>query len=428
MSKYNLMKKLKDRGLINQISDESGLEKLLEQKKIVLYCGFDPTSDSLHVGHLIPLLCMKHFQNSGHTPIILVGGATGLIGDPSLKAKERKLNTEITIACWLQSIYLQITKFLDFHCIEHSAIIVNNHNWFNTMNIVSFLRNIGRHFSVNQMINKETIKRRLYTHNQGLSFTEFSYNLLQAYDFAYLNENHHVTLQVGGSDQWGNITSGIDLTRRLNKKKVFGLTVPLLTKSDGTKFGKTESGTIWLDSKKTSPYKFYQFWMTTTDSDVYRFLKIFTFISVDDINKIQTEDKNTNQAPSAQKILATLMTKLVHGEQGLITALRITNSLFNGNITELREQDIKQLIEDGISVITLDIGANLQQALVSTLLATSRRQARQLINSKSININGHLQIQINYIFREEDRLFKKFTLLCRGKKNYSIINWKLDEL
>ncbi|VFP83167.1 tyrosine--tRNA ligase [Candidatus Erwinia haradaeae] len=426
MSRKNLINTLRERGLVTQISNENTLEQILAQQKIVLYCGFDPTSNSLHVGHLIPLLCLKHFQNAGHKPIILVGGATGLIGDPSFKIGERKLNTKNTVDSWVASLSLQIVKFLDFQCSENSAIIINNYSWFYNMNIVHFLRHIGKNFSVNQMINKEIVKKRLQTTNQGLSFTEFAYNLLQAYDFAYLNANHHAILQIGGSDQWGNITSGIDLSRRLNKTQVFGMTLPLLTKYDGTKFGKTEGGTVWLDPQKTSPYQFYQFWMTTVDSDVYRFLKIFTFMSIDDIEALQKKDNSSNQAPSAQGILAALMTKLVHGEQGLTSARRITHSLFYGKITDLTEQDIKQLIQDGIHTITLKVGQDLQQALVDTLLATSRSQARQLITAKSISINGHLQTGSKYIFDKIDHLFGQYTVLCRGKKNYRIISWITD--
>ncbi|VFP84328.1 Tyrosine--tRNA ligase [Candidatus Erwinia haradaeae] len=427
MSKKNIIKILKERGLIAQISNEQTLEKILEHEQVVLYCGFDPTADSLHVGHLMPLICLKHFQHAGHTPIILIGGGTGLIGDPSFKIGERKLNTETIVAKWVEDISLQIVKFLDFHCSENSALLINNYHWFHGTNIIDFLRHVGKHFSVNQMINKEIVKRRLHTTNKGLSFTEFSYNLLQAYDFAYLNENYHTILQIGGSDQWGNITSGIDLVRRLNKKQVFGLTLPLLTKSDGTKFGKTEGGTVWLDAQKTSPYQFYQFWMSTVDSDVYHFLKIFTCMSINDIDALQEVDQQSNQAPSAQRVLAAIMTQLIHGEQGLVSARRITDSLFHGTITALTEQDIKQLVQDGIPAITLAVGEDLQQALMNTLLATSRRQARQLITSQAISINGNLQTHSQYIFCNKDRLFEQYTLLCRGKKNYRIIRWKYDD-
>lgn len=263
MASSNLIKQLQERGLVAQVTDEEALAERLAQGPIALYCGFDPTADSLHLGHLVPLLCLKRFQQAGHKPVALVGGATGLIGDPSFKAAERKLNTEDTVQEWVDKIRKQVAPFLDFDCGDNSAIAANNYDWFGGMNVLTFLRDIGKHFSVNQMINKEAVKQRLNRDDQGISFTEFSYNLLQGYDFACLNKLHGVALQIGGSDQWGNITSGIDLTRRLHQNQVFGLTVPLITKADGTKFGKTEGGAVWLDPKKTSPYKFYQFWINT---------------------------------------------------------------------------------------------------------------------------------------------------------------------
>jgi len=268
MASSNLIKQLQERGLIAQVTDEEALAERLAQGPIALYCGFDPPADSLHLGHLGPLLCLKRFQLNGHKPVALVGGATGLIGDPSFKATERKLNTNETVNEWVEKIRQQVSPFLDFSCGDNSAITANNYDWFGGMNVLTFLRDIGKHFSVNQMINKEAVKQRLNRDDSGISFTEFSYNLLQGYDFASLYDLHNVELQIGGSDQWGNITSGIDLTRRLHQKQVFGLTVPLITKSDGTKFGKTEGGAVWLDPKKTSPYKFYQCWINTADADV----------------------------------------------------------------------------------------------------------------------------------------------------------------
>lgn len=250
MSGTNLIKQLQERGLIAQVTDEKALAERLAQGPISLYCGFDPTADSLHLGHLVPLLCLKRFQLAGHRPVALVGGATGLIGDPSFKATERKLNTQDTVHGWVDKIRQQVSPFLDFDCGTNSAIAANNYDWFGSMDVLTFLRDIGKHFSVNQMINKEAVKQRLNRDDVGISFTEFSYNLLQGYDFARLNKDHGVELQIGGSDQWGNITSGIDLTRRLNQQQAWGLTVPLITKSDGTKFGKTEGGAVWLIRRK----------------------------------------------------------------------------------------------------------------------------------------------------------------------------------
>jgi len=376
------------------------------------------------LGHLVPLLCLKRFQDAGHKPVALVGGATGLIGDPSFKAAERKLNTSDTVNEWVEKIRHQVAPFLDFDCGSNSAIAANNYDWFGSMNVLTFLRDIGKHFSVNQMINKEAVKQRLNRDDQGISFTEFSYNLLQGYDFACLNERHDVVLQIGGSDQWGNITSGIDLTRRMHQNQVFGLTVPLITKSDGTKFGKTEGGAVWLDAKKTSPYKFYQFWINTADADVYRFLKFFTFLSLDEINALEEEDKNSGKAPRAQYVLAEMVTRLVHGDDGLVAAQRITQSLFSGALSDLTEQDLAQLAQDGMPGVELESGQDLQQALVDSELAPSRGQARKLIDAKSVSINGSLQTNAEYAFSDGDRLYGKYTLLRRGKKNYSLISWK----
>ncbi|SQI41028.1 Tyrosine--tRNA ligase [Leminorella richardii] len=420
----NLIEQLQERGLVAQLTDEEALAERLAQGPITLYCGFDPTADSLHLGHLVPLLCLKRFQLAGHRPVALVGGATGLIGDPSFKAAERKLNTEETVAEWVEKIRQQVSPFLDFDCGENSAAMANNYDWFGGMKVLTFLRDIGKHFSVNAMINKEAVKQRLNRDDSGISFTEFSYNLLQAYDFACLNESLGVELQIGGSDQWGNITSGIDLTRRLHQKQAYGFTVPLITKSDGTKFGKTEGGAVWLDANKTSPYKFYQFWINTADADVYRFLKFFTFMSLEEIDALEEEDKNSGKAPRAQYVLAEKVTKLVHGEAGLQAAQRITDSLFSGNLADLTEQDFAQLAQDGMPVIELEKGADLQQALVSAELVPSRGQARTMISSNAVTINGEKQSNPEYAFGDSDRLYNRYTLLRRGKKYYCLIVWK----
>ncbi len=424
MSSKNLITQLQERGLIAQVTDEAALVERLEQGPIALYCGFDPTADSLHLGHLVPLLCLKRFQLAGHKPVALVGGATGLIGDPSFKATERKLNTQDTVHEWVEKIRKQVSPFLDFNSGENSAELANNYDWFGQMDVLTFLRDIGKHFSVNQMINKEAVKQRLNRDDVGISFTEFAYNLLQAYDFASLNTHLGVELQIGGSDQWGNITSGIDLTRRFNQKQVFGMTVPLITKSDGTKFGKTEGGAVWLDPKKTSPYKFYQFWINTADADVYRFLKFFTFMSIEEINALEEEDKNSGQAPRAQRVLAELVTGLVHGEEGLIAAKRITESLFSGAIADLTQADLEQLAQDGMPTIELEKGSDLQQALVNAELVPSRGQARTMIGSNAVSINGEKQDNPEHVFEEKDFLFGHYSILRRGKKHYCLVIWK----
>lgn len=423
MASGNLIQQLQERGLVAQVTDENALAEQLAQGPLALYCGFDPTADSLHLGHLVPLLCLRRFQLAGHKPVALVGGATCLIGDPSFKATERKLNTSETVGEWVEKIRDQVSPFLDFDCGDNIAVMANNYDWFGGMNVLTFLRDIGKHFSVNQMINREAVKQRLNRDDVGISFTEFSYNLLQGYDFAALNEKYGVALQIGGSDQWGNITSGIDLTRRLHQNKVFGLTVPLITKSDGTKFGKTEGGAVWLDAKKTSPYKFYQFWINTADTDVYRFLKFFTFLSIEEITALEEEDKNSGKEPRAQYVLAENVTRMVHGEVGLQAALRITQSLFSGALNALTENDFAQLAQDGMPVIELGRDADLQQALVTAELVPSRGQARTMIASNAVTINGKKQSNPEYAFADSDRLFDRYTLLRRGKKHYCLICW-----
>ncbi|UDG81583.1 Tyrosine--tRNA ligase [Candidatus Profftia lariciata] len=425
MISNNLITQLQKRGIIAQITHEDTLIKRLTQGPITLYCGFDPTADSLHIGHLVPLLCLKRFQLQGHTPITLVGGATGMIGDPSFKINERKLHNEQTIYQWMKKIKHQMSLFVDFNCDKNKAIIANNYDWFSTMNVLTLLRDIGQHFSINQMIKKEAVKHRLTQNGIGISFTEFSYNILQSYDFANLNKLYGVELQIGGSDQWGNITSGINLTRRLYHKQVWGLTVPLITKIDGTKFGKTENGTIWLDPTKTSPYKFYQFWINTADADVYRFLKFFTFMDLEDITCLEKADKyREQQTPRAQYILANIMTDMVHGKEGLAAAQRITHSLFYGILNDMTKDDFSQLAQDGVPMIMLKHTADLQQALVDSKLQPSRSQARQIILANAISVNGFKQSNPQYLFKDTDRLFKKFTLLRCGKKHYCLIYWK----
>lgn len=418
-----VIEQLQERGLIAQVTDKDALIASIQQDSIAVYCGFDPTADSLHLGHLVPLLCLKRFQLAGHKPVALVGGATGLIGDPSFKAVERKLNTEQVVAQWADKIKQQVSPFLNFNGGDNSAIVVNNYDWFGKMDVLTFLRDIGKYFAVNSMINKEAVKQRLDRDDVGISFTEFSYSLLQSYDFANLNKEYNVVLQIGGSDQWGNITSGIDLTRRLHQKQVYGLTVPLITKSDGTKFGKTESGAVWLDPKKTSPYKFYQFWINTADADVYRFLKFFTFMSLSEIEQLEQKDKNSGVAPRAQYVLAEQVTHLVHGEQGLTAAKRITESLFSGKLNDLSEADFEQLAQDGMPVVSVDSDIDLQQAIVNAGFAPSRGQARTMIESNAISINGERQPSMDYSFSETDKLFHRYTLLRRGKKYYSLLIW-----
>ena len=423
MTQFDLLADLEQRGLIAQQTDAVALGKLMSEQAITLYCGFDPTADSLHIGSLVPILVLKRFQQAGHKPIALVGGATGMIGDPSFKAAERKLNTLDVIEGWVGKIRTQVSPFLSFEG-NNAAIMANNHDWYAKMDILAFLRDIGKHFSVNNMINKESVKQRINREGDGISFTEFTYSLLQGYDFVVLNEQYGCQLQIGGSDQWGNITAGTDLTRRMRQQSVHGLTMPLVTKSDGTKFGKTESGTIWLDRKKTSPYKFYQFWLSTADADAYKFLRYFTFLSVDEIAAIETTDLASGKKPEAQRILAEQVTELVHGKDAVIAAERISQSLFAEDQNALTELDFEQLALDGLPTFELARDANgLIDVLAATELATSKSQARGFIESGAAIVNGAKITDLTATITEADYKFGRYTLLRRGKKNHALVVW-----
>ena len=430
----SVIQDLQSRGLIAQTTDIEALDALLNEQKIALYCGFDPTADSLHIGHLLPVLALRRFQQAGHTPIALVGGATGMIGDPSFKAVERSLNSAETVAGWVESIRNQLKPFLSFEG-ENAAIMANNADWFGSMNCLDFLRDIGKHFSVNAMLNKESVKQRIERDDVGISFTEFAYSLLQGYDFAELNKRHGAVLEIGGSDQWGNITAGIDLTRRLHQKQVFGLTLPLVTKSDGTKFGKTEGGAVWLNVKKTSPYQFYQFWLKVADADVYKFLKYFTFLSIEEIDAIEAKDKANGTKPEAQRILAEEMTRLIHGEETLAAAQRISESLFAEDQSSLTESDFEQLALDGLPTFEVSESLNVVETLVKTGLASSNKEARGFVNSKAVLLNGKPAEANNpnhaaekpddaYMLTDEHKRFGKYTIVRRGKRNHALLVWK----
>ncbi|WP_314368616.1 tyrosine--tRNA ligase [Neisseria cinerea] len=430
----SVIQDLQSRGLIAQTTDIEALDALLNEQKIALYCGFDPTADSLHIGHLLPVLALLRFQQAGHTPIALVGGATGMIGDPSFKAVERSLNSAETVAGWVESIRNQLKPFLSFEG-ENAAIMANNADWFGSMNCLDFLRDIGKHFSVNAMLNKESVKQRIERDDVGISFTEFAYSLLQGYDFAELNKRHGAVLEIGGSDQWGNITAGIDLTRRLHQKQVFGLTLPLVTKSDGTKFGKTEGGAVWLNAKKTSPYQFYQFWLKVADADVYKFLKYFTFLSIEEIDAIEAKDQASGTKPEAQRILAEEMTRLIHGEADLQAAQRISESLFAEDQSSLTESDFEQLALDGLPAFEVSDGINVVEVLVKTGLASSNKEARGFVNSKAVLLNGKPAEANNpnhaaerpddaCLLTDEHKRFGKYTIVRRGKRNHALLVWK----
>jgi tyrosyl-tRNA synthetase len=423
------LKELHERGLVAQIAGGDAFAEHLNSSSRSLYCGFDPTADSLHIGSLVPLLMLRRFQLAGHKPIALVGGATGLVGDPSFKAQERKLNTHDVVANWVDKLKAQVSRFIDFDCGANSAVVANNLDWTGDMNLLSFLRDIGKHFSVNNMINKESVKQRIEREGEGISFTEFSYMLLQSYDFAELYQRNQCTLQIGGSDQWGNIIGGIDLTRRLHGTQVFGLTMPLVTKADGTKFGKTESGTIWLDPTKTSPYAFYQFWLSAADADVYKFLCYFTFLTVERINTIESNDKSSGAKPEAQKILAVEMTRLVHGEEGLLAAQRITQALFADALSELSESDFVQLKQDGLpssALVRESLENNsLIQMLTDVEMAPSGKQIKDALVREVVFINGAAKtIDDNMCagdcFAKDKAFFNRFYVVKLGKKKYHL--------
>jgi tyrosyl-tRNA synthetase len=381
---------LKARGLVFQTTGDEQFEAWLSDKPRILYCGFDPTADSLHIGSLVPLLMLRRFQLAGHTPIALVGGATGLIGDPSFKAHERALNTPDVVSEWVSRLRTQMSQFLSFEG-DASAVMANNLDWTANVDVLTFLRDVGKHFSVNNMIAKESVKQRIEREGAGISFTEFTYMILQSFDFAELNKRYGCELQIGGSDQWGNITGGVDLTRRMNSAQVQGLTMPLVTKADGTKFGKTESGTIWLDAKKTSPYAFYQFWLSTADADVYTFLKYFTFLSVSDIDALEQEDAEREGRPQAQMVLAQEVTRLVHTDVGLEAAERITQAMFNGEEGALSESDLAQLSLDGLpssTVARAELPATLTQLLTDAGMVTSGKQVKDALGRSAVVING----------------------------------------
>ncbi|WP_444892709.1 tyrosine--tRNA ligase [Microbulbifer sp. TRSA001] len=422
-----LLEDLDRRGLINQATGDGELTQHLSESR-TLYCGFDPTADSLHIGSLVPLLTLKRFQAAGHKPIALVGGATGLIGDPSFKAQERSLNTPDIVAGWVDKLKSQVSQFINFDCGENSAIVANNLDWTRDLNVLDFLRDVGKHFSVNNMVNKESVKQRIQREGEGISFTEFSYMLLQSMDFSELYKLHDCTLQIGGSDQWGNITGGVDLTRRQHRGKVFGLTLPLVTKADGTKFGKTESGTIWLDPKRTSPYAFYQFWLNTADADVYKFLRYFTFLSVDEIEAIETADRERAGRPEAQGVLAREVTRLVHGEEGLVAAERISRALFSGDIADLSASDLEQLRLDGLpsSVLPKDFGEqSLINLLVDAGMAPSGKPVKDALGRNAVLVNGEAvgmsaNAEPASVFCRDKAMSDSYFIVRLGKKKYHL--------
>jgi tyrosyl-tRNA synthetase len=416
----DLLKDLAWRGIVYQQTDEAGLTEVLSKDSVSLYCGVDPTADSMHIGHLLPFLTLRRFQQHGHRPIVLVGGATGLIGDPSGKSDERKLLTLETVQENVAGIKKQLETIFEFGG-QNGALMVNNYDWAGSMDVVTFLRDIGKHIGVNYMLAKDTISSRLET---GISFTEFTYTILQAMDFHHLYKHHNCTLQIGGSDQWGNITTGLELIRKIQPEgsKAFGLTIPLVTKADGTKFGKSESGSVWLDPEKTTPYEFYQFWINTSDADVVRYLKIFTFLSHEEINLLEKAVQEEPHQRRAQKVLAEEMTRLIHGEESLVQAKKISHAFFSGDVKSLTAAEIKQGFKDVPSFNgQAETDSNLVDLLVAANISPSKRQAREDILNGAIVINGEKVTDTFYSLQESDRIEGEFTIIRRGKKKYTVI-------
>lgn len=423
-----LINKLDERGLINQVSAGKELDEHLGSGSRTVYAGFDPTADSLHIGNLVPLLALRRFQMEGHRPLLLVGGATGMIGDPGGRDSERELQSADQVEGRTELIRQQASRFLDFDCGENSAVVVNNMDWTKNLTVIDYLRDIGKHFSVNAMIQKESVRSRIEDESKGISYTEFSYMILQSYDFVVLNRQYDCSIQMGGSDQWGNITAGMDLIRRMEGKQAFAITYPLVTKSDGTKFGKSAGGSIWLDAKMTSPYSFYQFWVNAADDDVINYLKIFSFKELGEIAALHQAQQDDPGRRPAQMALAAEMTRMVHGDEGLVAAERITKSLFSNQLSDLSESDLGQLAQDGMSASSAAEGAPLlTQVLVDSGLAVTPKgevtigQARKLIQGNGVSVNGEKASDIEMTLSRDTALHGRYFVIQKGKKNHHLL-------
>ena len=417
----NIFEELKARGLVFQTTDEEALVTALTEGQVSYYSGYDPTADSLHLGHLVPILVMRHLQLAGHKPYALVGGATGLIGDPSFKDAERSLQTKDTVDGWVTKIQGQLSRFLDFENGDNKAQMVNNYDWFSGISFIDFLRDVGKYFTVNYMMSKESVKKRIET---GISYTEFAYQIMQGYDFYELNDKHNVTLQIGGSDQWGNMTAGTELLRRKADKTGHVMTVPLITDSTGKKFGKSEGNAVWLDADKTSPYEMYQFWLNVMDEDAVRFLKIFTFLSLDEIAEIENAFDAARHERLAQKILAKEVVTLVHGEEAYHQALNITEQLFAGNIKNLSATELKQGLSNVPNyAVQAEDNLNIVELLVTSGIVNSKRQAREDVQNGAIYVNGERVQDLDYNLSDSDKIDGELTVIRRGKKKYSVLTY-----
>ena len=416
-----IFEELKARGLIFQTTDEEALVKALEEGPVSYYTGYDPTADSLHLGHLVAILTSRRLQLAGHKPYALVGGATGLIGDPSFKDAERSLQTKETVEGWVEKIQGQLSRFLDFENGDNKAVMVNNYDWFGSVSFIDFLRDVGKYFTVNYMMSKESVKKRIET---GISYTEFAYQIMQGYDFYELNDKYGVTLQIGGSDPWGNMTAGTELLRRKADKSGHVITVPLITDSTGKKFGKSEGNAVWLDATKTTPYEMYQFWLNVMDDDAVRFLKIFTFLSLEEIEEIGKEFDQARHQRLAQKVLAREVVTLVHGKEAYEQAVHITEQLFAGNLKALSARDLKVAL-NGVPTyeISADENLNIVELLVNAKISPSKRQAREDVQNGAIYINGERVQDLDYTLSDADKIDNEITVIRRGKKKNFVLTY-----
>ena len=421
-----IIEELEWRDLISDCTDREGLQERLAKGPITLYCGFDPTADSLHVGSLVPLLALRRFQLCGHHPIAVAGGATGSIGDPSGKTAERQLLTHELLKANIEGVKIQLGSFMEFEGVENAAQLVDNADWTAPLSFLNVLRDIGKHFKVNAMVSKESVRARMEDRDVGISYTEFSYMILQALDFHHLCETQDCELQIGGSDQWGNITAGIDLIHRKQNRQAYGLTLPLITNADGTKFGKTESGAVWLDVNRTSIYQFYQFWVRVDDRDVVRYLKYFTFLSRDEVEELASQHEAEPHARIAHKALAWEVTALVHGEEAVTEAIRASEILFGGELEGITEATFRELAGE---VPTCELSTDrfggeglwLPELLHEAGLAHSRGQARKDVKSGGVYVNGKRIDDEQHKLTTSELMFGKYVLLRRGKRNYALV-------
>ena len=421
-----IIEELEWRDLISDCTDREGLQERLAKGPITLYCGFDPTADSLHVGSLVPLLALRRFQLCGHHPIAVAGGATGSIGDPSGKTAERQLLTHELLKANIEGVKVQLGSFMEFEGVENAAQLVDNADWTAPLSFLDVLRDIGKHFKVNAMVSKESVRARMEDRDVGISYTEFSYMILQALDFHYLCETQDCELQVGGSDQWGNITAGIDLIHRKQNRQAYGLTLPLITNADGTKFGKTESGAVWLDVNRTSIYQFYQFWVRVDDRDVVRYLKYFTFLSRDEVEELASQHEAEPHARIAHKALAREVTALVHGEEAVTEAIRASEILFGGELEGITEATFREVAGE---VPTCELSTDrfggeglwLPELLHEAGLAQSRGQARKDVKGGGVYVNGKRIDDEQHKLTASELMFEKYVLLRRGKRNYAVV-------